>query len=105
MISSASITKQSLPDDDDYLKLLGVAICVFNSNNAFVIENILKLDTDGKEDWYELIDKESGHLKDKIKILCSHTKGSKVVDLFCEQLVPMRNRIIHSFQITSDSRE
>ena len=35
-----SITKQALPSEE-YIKLLGIALCVFNSNNAFVIENIL----------------------------------------------------------------
>lgn len=105
MVSLTSITRQSLPDEE-YLKLLGIAICVFNSNNAFVIENLLKLDTDGKEDWYKLIDKESGQLQDKIhKFFCGHAKGSKVEDLFCVQIVPMRNRIIHGFQITVNEEQ
>ena len=54
-------TRQALPSKE-YRELLGSAICVFNSNNAFVIENILR--TDGRNyDWYSLIDKESGKLK------------------------------------------
>ena len=36
-------THQSLPERE-YRKLLGSAICVFNSNNQFVIENILRND-------------------------------------------------------------
>ena len=33
-------TRQSLPSRK-YRELLGSAVCVFNSNNSFVIENIL----------------------------------------------------------------
>ena len=33
-------SRQALPEKD-YRELLGTAICVFNSNNAFVIENII----------------------------------------------------------------
>ncbi|MBR3482881.1 MAG: hypothetical protein IKH45_08415 [Neisseriaceae bacterium] len=106
MISLKSITRQSLPDEE-YLKLLGIAICVFNSNNAFVIENILKLDTSSTENWYDLIDLTSGHKKMKEaidKTIGNHELGERVKTSFCE-LVDMRNRIIHSFQITSDSGE
>lgn len=103
MVSLTSITRQSLPDEE-YLKLLGIAICVFNSNNAFVIENILKLDTSSTENWYDLIDLTSGHKKMKEaidKTIGNHELGERVKTSFCE-LVDMRNRIIHSFQITSD---
>ena len=31
------VTRQSLPSKK-YCELLGVALCVFNSNNAFIIE-------------------------------------------------------------------
>ena len=53
-----SYTRQSLPTKQ-YRELLGSAICVFNSNNAFIIENILKCDDLDKYDWYHLIDLES----------------------------------------------
>ena len=36
-------TRQALPPES-YLILLGASLCVFNSNNAFVIENILRTD-------------------------------------------------------------
>lgn len=36
-------TRQSLPAKE-YLELLGSAICVFNSNNSFIIENVLRED-------------------------------------------------------------
>ena len=56
-----SYTRQSLPTKR-YRELLGSAICVFNSNNAFIVENILKCDDLDKYDWYHLIDLESGRL-------------------------------------------
>lgn len=53
------ITRQSLPNEE-YLRLLGIAICVFASNNSFIIENILN--TNNLHDWRELIYKESERL-------------------------------------------
>ena len=58
-------TRQALPSKE-YRELLGSAICVFNSNNAFVIENILHTNNDDF-DWFSLIDKESGRLRVSIK--------------------------------------
>jgi hypothetical protein len=46
-------TRQSLPSKK-YRELLGSALCVFNSNNSFMIENIIRIDS--ANDWYELID-------------------------------------------------
>lgn len=93
-------TKQSLPKED-YLILLGTALSVFSSNNGFIIENIIK--TDDTYDWYELIDKESGHLKPYIEQSISQKTGdSKICDLFLD-IVKKRNRIIHGFRITSKS--
>lgn len=95
-------TKQTLPSKE-YRELLGTAICVFNSNNAFIIENILNTDRK-KYDWYSLIDKESGKLKPIIEaIICAGT-NKEISKLFSE-LVEMRNRIIHSFQITAENGE
>ena len=36
-------SKQALPSKK-YRELLGSALCVFNSNNSFIIENILRVD-------------------------------------------------------------
>ena len=95
-------TKQTVPAKK-YLELLGTAICVFNSNNAFVIENILR--TDGRNyDWYSLIDKESGKLKPVIAATICAGSNKEIAELFSE-LVEMRNRIIHSFQITAENGE
>ena len=85
-------TKQSLPTKE-YLELVGAALCVFNSNNAFMIENIIK--TDDSYDWYDLMDKESGRLKNYISKTISQNSNDEICELFSE-IVEMRNRIIHS---------
>lgn len=59
-------TRQALPSKE-YRELLGSAICVFNSNNAFIIENILREDTSNKYNWWDLIDKTSGQLRSPIE--------------------------------------
>jgi len=41
-------SKQALPSKK-YRELLGSALCVFNSNNAFIIENILRVDNEKRE--------------------------------------------------------
>lgn len=87
----------------EYRELLGTAICVFNSNNAFVIENILHTDSKNN-DWYSLIDKESGKLKPVIAATICAGSNKEIAELFSE-LVEMRNRIIHSFQITAENEE
>ena len=97
-----SYTRQSLPAKE-YRELLGTALCVFNSNNGFIIENIIKTNT--LFDWYELIDKESGCLRTIISETISKESGTtEIEDLFLK-IVNMRNRIIHSFRITSKSGE
>ena len=46
-------SRQSLPTKE-YRELLGSALCVFSSNNGFIIENIIN--TDDSFNWYDLID-------------------------------------------------
>lgn len=93
-------TRQSLPTKV-YRELLGCALCVFSSNNGFIIENILK--TNSKFNWYQLTDKESGNIADIFKsTIFSKCRNTKIVDLFYE-IVEMRNRIIHGFRITSSN--
>ena len=97
-----SYTRQALPSKR-YRELLGTALCVFNSNNAFVIENILH--TDRKNyDWYSLIDKESGRLKSTIEATICLNGGHAVAELFAD-IIQKRNRIVHSFQITDKDGE
>lgn len=97
-----SYTRQALPSKE-YRELLGSAICVFNSNNAFVIENILHTNNDDF-DWFSLIDKESGRLRVSIKATITEVAGDEIEVLFAE-VVEMRNRIIHSFQITYNGEQ
>ena len=93
-------TRQALPSRD-YRLLLGTALCVFNSNNAFMIENVLK--NDNTIDWYELIDKTSGALKTYIEKTLPF-KDDRIGELFSE-IVNMRDRIVHSYQITNQNNE
>lgn len=93
-----SYSRQALPSRK-YRELLGSAICVFNSNNAFVIENILKRDIDNRYSWSELIDRTSGDLAEPIKETITQKSNTKVTNAFMD-IVTMRNRIVHSYQIT-----
>lgn len=95
-----SYSRQALPDRE-YRELLGSSVCVFNSNNAFIIENILALDTDCENSWHKLIDLESGRLIKLIEETISKKNDSQIALLF-RDIVSMRNRILHSFQITSE---
>ena len=90
-------TRQALPDKQ-YRELLGSALCVFNSNNSFIIETILRLDANYS--WYHLIDLESGKLKKFVQDAISEKYDSKIEQLFSE-LIDQRNRIVHRFQITN----
>lgn len=93
----STLTRQSLPSER-YRLLLGTAIGVFNSNNGFVIENLLRIDD--LASWYKLMDMSSGAVK-------SYARGKlpdEIIDLFGE-VIDMRNRIIHSFQATNDNEE
>ena len=98
-----SYTRQSLPTKR-YRELLGSAIYVFNSNNAFIIENILNCDDLGKYDWYNLMDKKSGELKRSVRDVITTKCGDKIETLFTK-IINMRNRIIHSYCITNASSE
>ena len=63
--------------------MLGSALCVFSSNNGFIIENIIK--TNDSFDWYELIDKETGLLRRTISETISNKCGNtEIEDLFFE---------------------
>lgn len=96
-------TKQALPSKE-YREMLGSAICVFNSNNNFIIENILRVDRNCQYDWHDLIDKTSGNLLPAIKDTITNYSNSEISELFVV-LVNKRNRIIHSFQITDSNKE
>lgn len=92
-------SRQSLPSKK-YRELVGTAVCFFNSNNGFIIENILREDDDEIYNWYALIDKTSGQLKIPIKETISKKSDDTIATLF-EELVIIRNRIMHSFRITA----
>lgn len=96
-------SRQSVPSAE-YRALLGSAICVFNSNNAFIIENILRTDNNGEYSWYGLIDNTSGQLKAPIAKTITAISNQEIADLFAS-LVKKRNRIIHSFAGTDENGE
>lgn len=96
-----SLTRISLPTER-YRLLLGTALSVFSSNNGFIIENILY--TDGSYSWYTLIDKESGQLKPYIAKTITEKAGPDIAEKF-DEIVGMRNRIIHGFRVTSPDDE
>ena len=79
-----------------YRELLGSAISVFNSNNQFVIENILNIDN-ANFNWYDLIDRTSGCLNEPIRNTITTNSNSDIGEIF-KNLVNKRNRIIHSFK-------
>ena len=92
-------TKQALPERH-YRELLGTALYVFNTNCEFIIEIVRRLGIPEKYDWYKLIDMESGRLKPIVSNEITKRYGSDVETLFSD-LVERRNRIVHSFGITS----
>ncbi|RZF51115.1 selenium binding protein [Acinetobacter halotolerans] len=94
-----SYTHQALPSKK-YRELIGTAICVFNSNNSFVIENILRGDQTGQYEWHKLIDKVSGRLSGDIEQTITANSDATIAQLFSD-IVDIRNRIVHSFQITA----
>lgn len=96
-------TRQSIPTNR-YCELLGVALCVFNSNNAFIIETILRCDDSNKYNWFQLMDIESGKLRGSVHNVLVSKCGKDIDELF-ELLIRMRNRIVHSFRITNKSGE
>ncbi len=89
-------SRQALPTKK-YRELLGSALCVFNANNSFIIENILHIDKE-KYNWYKLIDKTSGNLKNAVKGAIKEYDSD--ICLLFDDLIEKRNRIVHSFQIT-----
>lgn len=94
-------SRQALPSKK-YRELLGSALCVFVSNNSFIIENILKCDD--RYSWYKLIDKQSGELLQDIKNTITKNSNTKIAELF-NSLISKRNRIIHSFQCTVNGEQ
>lgn len=87
--------------DPEYMTLLGTALYVFNANNAFIIENMLNISD--YRDWWHLIDQESGTIDSMIQgkhYSSVFNEHDEILRLF-HDLVLRRNRIIHSFPITS----
>lgn len=95
------LTRMALASEN-YRLLLGTALYVFNSNNSFIIENIIN--TNDKYSWHDLIDQQSGNLKKYVQKTISKRTDESIWEKFNE-IVKMRNRIIHAFTITSEDNE
>lgn len=93
-----SYSKQCLPSKN-YRELIGTGICVFNSVNMFIIENILRIDNDETYDWHTLVDFTSGQLLKPVKDTITKATDKSIAREF-EEIIQIRNRIAHSFQIT-----
>lgn len=88
-------TRQPLPSKE-YRELLGSAICVFNANTSFIIENLMSVNE--KLSWYTLMDQTSGKLFQEIEKTLNPI-DSDILSRF-KELTEKRNRIIHGFQGT-----
>ena len=98
-----SYTRQSL-GSKEYRELLGTAQMVFNANNAFIIENILRYDTNSFYNWSNLMDLTSGGLRKPIKETITKVSNTRIARLF-EKIIYLRNRLFHSYQITDKDVE
>ncbi|WP_209342799.1 selenium binding protein [Flavonifractor sp. AGMB03687] len=96
-------SKQALPSKN-YRELLGTAIYVFNSNNSFIIENVLRCDEAGDFDWYMLTDWQAGKVKERAKHIIEEKLGKEIFLLF-DDIIEKRNRIVHSFPVTNQGGE
>ena len=83
--------------------LIDKEVLIFNANNQFIIENILRVNS-VDYDWYDLIDKMSWELSWPIKNTITVNSNTEIACLF-QKLVYQRNRIIHSFQITYEDEQ
>ena len=91
-------TRQSLPSRE-YREKLGSALCVFNSNFGFIVENILNSSPNDSDNWYDLINLPGSKLQKRMQH-SDLSKRNDIIELFAS-IVLKRNRIIHSFRITN----
>lgn len=84
--------------------MLGAALCVFNSNNAFVVEIVLRISGEENGSWSQLMDRTSGSLGKVVRKVIEPKYGPAIPDLFSD-LVNDRNRMAYSFQITWEQGE
>ncbi len=90
-----NITKQSITDEE-FLKLLGIALWVFNSNCHFIIEMTDKEHhNNSEESWYKLKNLSAGKLKDH-KNNVENILGKEIFNIF-NKIIEIRNSIVHSF--------
>ena len=86
---------------ENYLEVLYVYLIL---TMLSIIETILRCDDLNKYDWYHLVDLESGLLKGSVHETITARCGDEIERLFV-RVINMRNRIIHSYQITNKAGE
>lgn len=94
----------SVLPEDDYLRLLGACVFLFERLNAFIVELLGYTGLAQQHDWYHLIDMESGRLVRYVEEGIDVPLGIDAAGRF-RSLVERRNRIVHGFAVTGDGRE
>ncbi|PAT01052.1 hypothetical protein CI105_08535 [Candidatus Izimaplasma bacterium ZiA1] len=98
------LTRISLPKEE-YLLLLGISISIFSSNYSFLIENILRNDTQQLYNWHDLVDvNRMKKIYSAVQKTIPQEHVEEIIELLRE-IINLRNRIVHSFRITSSTNE
>lgn len=102
-------TRVALPEDDNYLFRLGVALYAFNSVNSFMTEIITHLDPEACRTELHMLT--SGKVLDRFRSAVKHWSGDDISDPArraageFERLNTERSDFVHSYPITNASNE
>lgn len=102
-------TRVALPEDDNYLFRLGVALYAFNSVNSFMTEIITHLDSEVNRTELDMLT--SGKVLDRFRSVVKHWSGEDISDPArraageFERLNTERSDFVHSYPITNASNE
>src|SRR6218665_1111848 len=102
-------TRVALPEDDNYLFRLGVALYAFNSVNSFMTEIITHLDPEASRTELHMLT--SGKVLDRFRSAVKHWSGDDISDPArraageFERLNTERLDFVHSYPITNASNE
>jgi hypothetical protein len=108
------LTRIALPEDDDYLYRLGVALYGFSSISSFMAEIICLLDSEQNRiklasdatsgDMLNLFRQTRKKLKSKHKFIEIHSTMQDTADMF-EKLNTERTDFVHAYPITGTGRQ
>lgn len=102
-------TRVALPEDDNYLFRLGVALYAFNSVNSFMTEIITHLDPEASRTELHMLT--SGKVLDRFRSTVKRWSGDDISDPASraaeefERLNTERSDFVHSYPITNASNE